>query len=258
MNVSIPRIANSEPAFYAWAAAVFIASVAATIAGCTSMSTMSGMQMPGGWKMSMMWMRMPDQTWAGAAASFLGMWIVMMVAMMLPSLLPMLVRYRETVRRHAPAQLARSTLLAACGYFIVWSVLGLIAYPIGVGFAAVAMQIPALSRVVPMSIGISVMIVGALQFTRWKARQLACCRGESSCCRSTPAHNALRHGIELGVECARCCAGLTIALLLVGVMDLYAMAIVAAAITFERLAPSGRRAARIVGVLVIGAGWVLF
>jgi predicted metal-binding membrane protein len=31
----------------------------------------------------MAWMRMPGQTWLGAAASFLGMWVVMIVAMML-------------------------------------------------------------------------------------------------------------------------------------------------------------------------------
>ena len=43
--------------------------------------------MPGGWTMAMAmaWTRMPGQTWPGAAASFLGMWVVMMVAMMLPS-----------------------------------------------------------------------------------------------------------------------------------------------------------------------------
>ena len=58
------------------------------------MSAMGGMTMPGGWTMSMMWMRMPGLTWPGTAASFLGMWVVMMVAMMLPSLAPMLWRYR--------------------------------------------------------------------------------------------------------------------------------------------------------------------
>ncbi len=42
--------------------------------------------MPGGWTMSMTWMRMPGQTWAGAATTFLGIWVVMMVAMMMPSL----------------------------------------------------------------------------------------------------------------------------------------------------------------------------
>jgi predicted metal-binding membrane protein len=36
---------------------------------------------------------------ARAAASFLGMWVVMMVAMMLPSLVPMLWRYRQAVGR---------------------------------------------------------------------------------------------------------------------------------------------------------------
>ena len=35
-------------------------------------------------------MPMSGHTWLGAAASFLGMWVVMMVAMMLPSLVPML------------------------------------------------------------------------------------------------------------------------------------------------------------------------
>jgi hypothetical protein len=34
------------------------------------MSAMGEMPMPGGWTMSMAWMRMPGQTWPGAAASF--------------------------------------------------------------------------------------------------------------------------------------------------------------------------------------------
>ena len=51
--------------------------------------------MPGGWTMSMTWMRMPGQTWLDAAAVFVGMWVVMMVAMMLPSLAPLLWRYRQ-------------------------------------------------------------------------------------------------------------------------------------------------------------------
>ena len=140
---AIARFANSERVFYAAAAFLFVASVVATLMAGALMSTMSGMQMPGGWTMSMMWMRMPGQTWSGAAASFLAMWIVMMVAMMLPSLLPMLARYRAAIGSGAPARLARSTLLAACGYFIVWSVLGLITYPLCVAMAAIAMQMPA-------------------------------------------------------------------------------------------------------------------
>jgi len=63
------------------------------------MSAMGEMPMPGGWTMSMAWMRMPGQTWPGDAAAFLGISVVMMVAMMLPSLVPMLWRYRQAVGR---------------------------------------------------------------------------------------------------------------------------------------------------------------
>jgi len=47
------------------------------------------MEMPGGWTMSMMWMRMPGQTWFASALSFQFMWLAMMVTMMMPSALPM-------------------------------------------------------------------------------------------------------------------------------------------------------------------------
>lgn len=82
----------SERGFFGLSALLFVASAALTIVWCTSMSAMGEMRMPGGWTMSMAWMRMLGQTWLGAAASFLGTWIVMMVAMMLPSLMPILRR----------------------------------------------------------------------------------------------------------------------------------------------------------------------
>src|SRR5439155_4659683 len=81
-----PSERASEQAFLSVSALLFAASVAVTIVWCARMSAMGEMPMPGGWTMSMAWMRMPGQTWPGAAASFLCMWVVMMVAMMLPSL----------------------------------------------------------------------------------------------------------------------------------------------------------------------------
>jgi predicted metal-binding membrane protein len=41
------------------------------------------------------------------------------------------------------------------------------------------------------------------------------------------------------------------------VMDIRAMAVVAAAITAERLAPAGDRVARATGAVVVGAGLIL-
>ena len=130
------------------------------------------------------------QTWPGAAASFLGMWVVMMVAMMLPSLVPMLWRYRQAVGGTGETRLGRLTALVGVGYFFVWTVFGMAAFPLGVALAAIEMQQPALARAVPIAVGVVVLIAGALQFTAWKARHLACCReapGAAVRCRPTPA-----------------------------------------------------------------------
>ena len=142
------------------------------------MSAMGGMPMPGGWTMSMAWMRMPGQTWPGAAASFLGMWVVMMVAMMLPSLVPMLQRYRQAVGGRGETRLGLLTAIVGAGYFFVWTVFGMAVFPLGAALAEIEMQQPALARAVPIAVGAVVLIAGVLQFTPWKARHLACCREE--------------------------------------------------------------------------------
>jgi predicted metal-binding membrane protein len=240
-------------------ALLFAASAAVTIVWCASMAAMGGMMMPGGWTMSMAWMRMPGQTWLHAATSFLGMWVVMMVAMMLPSLVPMLWRYREAVGRPGEARLGRLTALVGAGYFFVWTVLGMAAFPLGIALAAIEMEQPALARAVPIAVGVVVLMAGVLQFTAWKARRLACCRGAPGRGRLLPADagTAWRHGLRLGLDCSQCCGGLMAILLVIGVMDLRAMAVVGVAITVERLVPAGERVARAIGVVVVAAGVVL-
>ena len=255
----------AQQAFYGVSGLLFAASAAVTILWTSSMSAMSAMPMPGGWTMSMAWMRMPGQTWSGAAASFLGMWVVMTVAMMLPSLVPMLWRYHEDLIRTSCTRAGRLTGLVGLGYFFVWTVLGMAAYPLGVALAEIAMQLPALSRAVPTASSVVVLLAGALQFSAWKARHLACCRDVSLCGRSrlcgrSPAHDsgsAWRHGVRLGTHCSYCCSGLTAILFVMGVMDLTAMLVVTAANTAERLAPAGVRAARAIGVVVVTAGLLL-
>ena len=250
---------HSHHAFLGVSALLFAASATVTIGWCASMSTMGEMPMPGGWTMSMAWMRMPGQTWPGAAASFLGMWVVMMVAMMLPSLVPMLWRYRQAVGGSGERRLGRLTALVGVGYFLVWTVLGAAAFPLGVALAAVEMQQPALARAVPLAVGAVVLVAGALQLTAWKARHLACCREAPGRGRTLQADagTAWRHGLRLGVNCSRCCAGLMAILLVIGVMDLGAMAAVTAAMTLERLAPAGERVARATGAVAVGAGLFL-
>jgi predicted metal-binding membrane protein len=249
----------SHRAFFGVSALLFIASAALTILWCGSMSAMSGMPMPGGWTMSMTWMRLPGQTWPGAAASFLGMWIVMMAAMMLPSLLPMLWRYRQAVAEQSETRLGLLTVFVGVGYFFVWTLFGMAAYPLGVALAALEMQQPALARAVPFAIGAIIVIAGALQFAAWKAHHLACCREAPIRNRSlrADARTAWRHGMRLGLHCAYCCAGPTAILLVTGVMDMRAMAAVTAAITVERLAPNSERVTRVTGAVAVGVGLFL-
>jgi predicted metal-binding membrane protein len=220
------------------------------------MSGMSEMPMPGGWTMSMAWMRMPGQTWPGAATAFLGMWVVMMVAMMLPSLVPMLWRYRQAVERTSETRVGRLSALVGMAYFFVWIVFGIAVFPLGVALAAVEMQLPTLARVVPIALGGVVLIGGALQFTAWKAHHLDCCRQIPGRGRGLPADvgTAWRYGLQLGLHCGYCCAGPMAILLALGIMDLRAMAGVTAAITIERLAPAGERVARAIGAVFVGTG----
>jgi predicted metal-binding membrane protein len=249
----------SNRVFFGVSALLFAASAALTVALSAPMSAMGGMPMremtmPEGWTMSMAWMR---QSWSGAAASFLGMWIVMMMAMMLPSLLPMLLRYRQAVGGPGEARLGRLTALVGLGYFFVWALFGLSAFPLGAALATLEMEQPALAHAAPIALGVVILAAGAFQFSARKAHHLACCRHAPGRGRRLPADagTALRHGLSLGLHCSCCCTGLTAILLAVGVMDLRAMAVVAAAITVERLA--GERIARAIGAVVIGAGLLL-
>jgi len=249
----------SERAFLGVSALVFLISAGVTVVWCGSMSTMDGMPMLGGWTLSMAWMRMPGQTWAGASTQFLGMWVAMMVAMMLPALVPMLRRYRRALSRAGIAHRDRLTTLAALGYFCIWAALGAAAFPVGVALAALEVTLPALARAVPVTAGLVTVTAGLLQFTVWKSQRLAGCREGRSCDRgpSPRPRDAWRHGLRLGLECCYCCGGLTAILFVLGVMDLRAMAAVTAAISAERLAPAGERLARAIGIVAVAAGLAL-
>src|SRR5713101_7299114 len=132
--------------FIAVCVLAFVAGVSATAYFCRSMCC--EMEMPGGWTMSMMWMRMRGQTWFASALSFLLMWLAMMVAMMLPSALSM---FLKTRRQWA------SLCCMASGYFVIWLTAGVGVYALGVAFAAVAMRSAMFSRAVPWLFGASLI-----------------------------------------------------------------------------------------------------
>jgi predicted metal-binding membrane protein len=118
---------------------------------------------------------------------------------------------------------------------------------------------PALASAAPIAAGLVVLTAGVHQFTAWKLYHIVRCREAPDPDRALPADgdSAWRHGPRLGLHCTQSCFGLMATLLVIGVMDLRAMAVVAAAITVERLSPAGHRIAQITGAVLIGAGLFL-
>jgi predicted metal-binding membrane protein len=164
----------------------------------------------------------------------------MMVAMMLPSFAPSLWRY------HRQARARGQTVLYAAGYVGVWTAISLSLFLIS-------------AEASPSAVGAVLLCAGALQRSRWKANQLLRCR---QVCVTAPAlHGAAvtawRDGSRLGVDCVLSCAAPMAALLVVGLMDTRMMLLITAAITAERLAPSGAHIARVTGSVAVIAGLLI-
>jgi predicted metal-binding membrane protein len=179
--------------------------------------------------MSMMWVRMPGQTWAGATASFLSMWVAMMAAMMLPSLLPVLWRYRR-------ASSSALTTVVASGYFFAWTAIGALVFALGVALASLEMNHASVARAATLLSDATLVFAALVQCSAWKTRHLDCWRRSSERGRAS-ARTAWRYGLRLALECGRSSGNLMLVMLVVGIMDFGAMAAVTAAITLERIAP---------------------
>ena len=248
----------SEQATCVAALVVFAAAGALTIYFARSMS--GGMPMPGNWTMSMMWMVMPGQTWIAAALAFVSMWLAMMIAMMLPSALPMLLLYRRAAAFRGESRLSLLTLAIGAGYFLVWTLFGLLAYVGGAAIGHALMTRLALSRIVPLAAGLALVLAGIYQLTPWKSACLKHCRDPLL----LVAHHlhggwrgALRLGIHHGLFCAACCWGLMLIQLVLGVMNLTVMVAVALIISLEKLLPKGEVVVRVTGYAAVLGGVVL-
>jgi predicted metal-binding membrane protein len=160
----------------------------------------------------------------GGASWFLGIWVLMTAAMMLP-----------TIVRVAP------TVLFAAGYLAVWTVYGLAAY--------VVFQLWDERGV--YAAGVLVTAAGLYELTPLKQAALRRCR------RPHDAGAPFGLGLAHGMDCVVCSGALMLVLFALGVMSLFWMAVVAAAIFAEKVLPQGQRISRMVAVgLVVLGIWV--
>ena len=199
------------------------------------------------------------EPWSAAylLAAFV-MWSLMMVAMMLPSAAPMILLHARIDRAPTPGRRLWHTSVFALAYVAVWT-----------GFSAMAALLQALlidvGLVSAMSLALggrtlaAVLLVAAAlyQLSPTKAACLDQCR--------SPIHfvmrywkpgtaGALRLGLVHGLFCLGCCWGLMLLLFVGGVMNLAWIALLAALVFIEKLAPPNWRAsAWIAGALAAGA-----
>jgi len=190
------------------------------------------------------------------------MWAVMMVGMMLPSASPMLRLYGAVVRRSAadPSAASRQTYALAAGYLAVWALFSL-------GVTALQRLLTNLFFVSPMMEATSpvvgaalLLIAGIYQLTPMKQACLRTCQSPLGFLMSrwrTGLSGAFRMGLGHGALCVGCCWALMLLLFVGGVMNLAVIAALTALVAFEKLTPFGALGARISGVLLIAAAFLI-
>ena len=180
-------------------------------------------------------------TGLGSFGWFIGVWAVMMAAMMLPSFAPAAAVYAQLSR--GPGRVL--WLLFACGYLLVWSAAGVVAYglfELGKGLLAGGLAWHSGGRWAAAGV---LALAAVYQLTPMKGACLTRCRRPVRLVNpgsSRGWRDALASGVRTGGSCVGCSGALMAALFALGVMSLTWMALVAALVAFEKLNPWSRAA----------------
>lgn len=171
--------------------------------------------------------------------AFLAVWTLMTAAMMLPATTSVAALYARTITVHRTPRMVVFTV----AYLLVWAAAGLPAYALAAASAVFAVS-------------------GLYQLTPLKDRCLAKCRSPIGLMlryASYPAPSRdLRAGAHHGAFCLGCCWSLMVLLSAFGVMNLWAMVVLAAVITAEKLAPAGHLVGHVVGIVSIALAVTVF
>ena len=184
---------------------------------------------------------------------FLAMWVAMMAAMMFPSVAPIAILWSRTiVARSTGAERAWRITEFVAGYLIAWTGYGLVAYAALLGTERLVEASPEAAK----WLGVGIFAAaGIYQLTPLKDACLRHCRSPMMALLHYGGYRGrardLRVGVHHGLYCVGCCWGLMIVLLAVGVMNVAAMAALAAIIFLEKLWRRGPFLTRIVGVAFI-------
>lgn len=172
----------------------------------------------------------------GPLVSFLWLWLAMSAAMMLPSTVP---------ATYLAAAVGRSASAFVLGYSAVWAGAGLLAFEVARGLEAGGRELAA-----------AALLVAALyQVTPLKDACLRRCRAPLG---SLMRRGSLAAGVEHGLVCLGCCWALMLAMVALGAGSMPWMAVLAAVVLVEKVAPVGERAPPLVAAGLVGAAvWIV-
>ena len=154
---------------------------------------------------------------------FLAGWTLMMAAMMLPSIAPLVLLLHRGNR-----------LALASGYLTVWAATGLLPW------AAMQWSFQPAPAIV-------FALAGVYELTPVKQACLRRCHNAASFLMERYKSGPYRLGMEHGLWCAACCAGLMIVLVLAASMNLAWAAGIAIVVLIQKLLPWPKATARVTG-----------
>ena len=191
-----------------------------------------------------------------ALLPFLGVWMLMMAAMMFPSVAPVAVLWTRLITGASAgwARAARMSLFIG-GYLLAWAACGAAAFAALVGTGRLLDASPTAAK----WLGVGIFAAaGIYQLTPWKGSCLSRCRSPvgalMSCAGFQGRSRDVRVGLHHGASCVGCCWGLMVLLIAVGVMNVPAMAALAAVIFIEKIWRYGKPFGRAVGLALLATG----
>jgi predicted metal-binding membrane protein len=183
------------------------------------------------------------------------MWWTMMAGMMVPSAAPMILLFGNVQRRQLASESPRLRVaLFTAGYLASWGVFSLFAAGLQGIFTQTGLLASMDLRVAAPVGAAFVALAGAYQLTPLKNVCLRGCRSPAEFLSShwrRGSAGALRMGVEHGVYCVGCCWLLMGLLFVVGVMNLFWVAVIAVVVLLEKLVPYGEVMAKIGGITLL-------
>ena len=222
-----------------WAYLFFLRAEMGDMGSATGMGGMGGMGMVDESR-SAFAMPMTSAWTASDAVLMWTMWAVMMAAMMIPSALPMVQAYATTVRSGS-VHVRGSTPMFVTGYLAAWSTFALLATAAQWALHDAAL-VDAMGAATNRWLAGGVLVsAGLYQFTRAKDACLGRCRAPLGFLLNewrAGRRGALVMGVHHGSLCIGCCWALMALLFVLGVMNLWWIALVATVVLIEKVTRS--------------------